>query len=96
MIPAVFMNISKACGRRAPRAVCFLSTTLLSVKHQAPFPNFVYGDCIYNSNANQIGFSFVFRETRPAVTYCKDARTFPSMTIMFLSFLIIVVYGHMH
>lgn len=66
------MNISKACGQRTPQAVCFLIPTLLSVKHQAPFPNFVYGECIYNSTSNQKGFSFGFMERRLAVTHRKE------------------------
>lgn len=55
----------------------FLITILLSVKHQVCFPNFVYGECIYNASSNRRGFSLGFMETRLAVTHRKDNRMFP-------------------
>lgn len=55
----------------------FLITILLSVKHQVCFPNFVYGECVYNANSNRQGFSLGFMETRLAVTHRKDNCMFP-------------------
>lgn len=77
IIPAVFGNISETCGRKNPLRQFLLITILLSVKHQVCFPNFVYGECIYNANPSQWGFSLAFMEVRPAVTHRKDNRMFP-------------------
>lgn len=50
---------------------CYLSNT------KCVFPNFVYGECIYNAKSSRRGFSLGFMEKKPAVTHRKDNCMFP-------------------